>query len=97
MKTKKIKQSRKNNYASQLLKTKEDIYTDGVWHGIGLTYKVFTVALNHELGLGKDRLNRVSDAANKIFKEMVDIHDAEHTVSKLDREIARIMGDKNNA
>ncbi|MCQ2308083.1 MAG: hypothetical protein MJ000_11070 [Bacteroidales bacterium] len=84
----------KNDYAKRQQAMLDKAYRDGHAHGltvaIDLSKMAFLVAMNKELGIGKERFDKVLRYVNGVFVNHV-IEDPEHTRYKLEKECERIM------
>lgn len=85
----------KNAYAKKLQIQKIMREKELVQFAIQRDWDIWTIVLNRELGIGRDRLKRLQDVANKVYDEYVDSieTDAEYAETKLAAAVRQIMGE----
>lgn len=84
----------KNQLAKDIKNLKRKMFMAGVQ----ATLKIMTVALNDELGLGRDRLKRVESRFCKLMEEygIMCCDSVNYGNQKLDKRIAEIMREGKN-
>lgn len=80
----------KNAYANKLRQTKDNAYTDGVWHGMQMGFNIVAIALNHKFGFGETRLKRLEQKVQALVDEIVDTNDPVVTDEHIKQAIKQI-------
>lgn len=89
---------KQSGYAKRLQQKRAESDRDNYVMARQLMVDLLTIVLNHELGLGKERLRRVWDAFSKLHDQYVtiwnsDTRDVEYAKSVIDRELKAICGE----
>lgn len=82
----------KNQLAAQLKMAKENAYSNGVIDGITMGLNICVIALNHDFGFGKERIERLESKVNEIINEIVSTDDPELTKRHIETAIKQIRG-----
>ena len=82
----------KNAYAKKLFQTRDNAYSDGVWHGLRMGLNLSAIALNHHFGFGESRLKRLEGYVQELVDEIVDTNDPIVTQAHIETAVKQIRG-----
>ena len=82
----------KNAFASKLIKTKDNAYTDGVWDGMRMGFNIVAIALNHKFGFGETRLKRLEAKVQDLVDELITTNDPYVNKVHIEEAIKQIRG-----
>ena len=83
----------KNAFYTRMKQTKEAEYRDGMVGGMKMGFNLVAIALNHEFGFGKDRIERLEKKVQKLIDEIVDMNDPIVTQAHIEKALKQIRGD----